>query len=68
MIWNADTKRIRLVEVKCPHWDKPSKEQEMFLQVAESTGVSAKIVEWEFHQQGTPADCPASASIRRDGG
>src|SRR5271167_3196603 len=63
VIWNSDTKRVRLVEVKCPHWDKPSKEQEMFLQAAESAGISAKIVEWEFRdaRQGAAADRPASA-------
>jgi hypothetical protein len=52
VIWNSETKRIRLVEVKCPHWDRPSQEQKQFLQAAESSGILAKIVEWEF--QGRP--------------
>jgi hypothetical protein len=48
VIWNQMTKRMRLVEVKCPHWDRPSQEQRLFIEAAESSGIAAKIVEWEF--------------------
>ena len=48
VIWNVRTRKIRLVEVKCPHWDRPTKEQELFLRAAQTAGVPAKIVEWEF--------------------
>lgn len=48
VIWNPKSARMRLVEVKCPHWDRPSKEQEIFLASARKTGIAAKIVEWEF--------------------
>lgn len=46
VIWSE--KAVRLVEVKCPHWDKPSPEQELFMRFAEKTGVRTRIVEWEF--------------------
>ena len=48
VIWNPRSERIRLVEVKCPHWDRPSHEQQQFIEAAESSGIGAKIVEWEF--------------------
>ncbi len=48
VIWNPLASVVRLVEVKCPHWDKPSAEQEQFLCTAKSVGVNAKIVEWEL--------------------
>jgi len=48
VIWNEDSKRMRLVEVKCPHWDRPTKEQELFLKAAEKAGILVKIVEWGF--------------------
>jgi hypothetical protein len=50
VIWNEDSKQMRLVEVKCPRWDRPSKEQELFLKAADKAGIPAKIVEWEFHE------------------
>jgi len=53
VIWNQETKQMRLVEVKCPHWDRPSPEQKLFIAAAESSGIGAKIVEWEFKH---PAD------------
>lgn len=52
VIWNAKTERIRFVEVKCPHWDRPSAEQKKFISAAESEGIAAKIVEWEFASRG----------------
>lgn len=48
VIWDVQTKRVRFIEVKCPHWDKPSREQLVFLRWIESEGFPVKIVEWEF--------------------
>ena len=48
VIWNNKKKSMRLIEVKCPHWDRPSQEQKLFIEAAESSGIGAKIVEWEF--------------------
>ncbi|MDA0837675.1 MAG: VRR-NUC domain-containing protein [Planctomycetota bacterium] len=48
VIWSLPNERIRLVEVKCPHWDSPTLEQEIFMETAESLGVLTSIVEWEF--------------------
>lgn len=48
VIWSNDTKKIRFVEVKCPHWDKPSKEQLRFLIEADRRGIPTLIAEWEF--------------------
>jgi hypothetical protein len=64
VIWDTRTKELRLVEVKCPHWDKPSHEQDQFLRAASSLGVRASIVEWEFGaaQPGAAADRPTAAS------
>lgn len=52
VIWQVMPPGIRLVEVKCPHWDRPSQEQEKFMSVAAAAGISTKIVEWEFEQTG----------------
>jgi hypothetical protein len=48
VIWDVDTPAVRLVEVKCPHWDRPSVEQEKCLEPARCMGIPASIVEWEF--------------------
>lgn len=48
VIWDAQTNGVRFVEVKCPHWDQTSDEQNLFLLVAKSLGIPASIVEWEF--------------------
>jgi hypothetical protein len=48
VIWNVRTKEIRLVEVKCPHWDRPSLQQDAFMGVAARRGIPTKVVEWEF--------------------
>ena len=48
VIWSTASCEVRLVEVKCPHWDKPSREQRIFLQVAEEMGLESSVVEWEF--------------------
>jgi hypothetical protein len=46
VIWRG--LKVRLVEVKCPHWDKPSAEQQQFLSVATAAGLPTKVVEWEL--------------------
>lgn len=46
VIWSAS--EVRLVEVKCPHWDRPSPEQTRFMRVAARLGVATRVVEWEF--------------------
>ena len=48
VIWNADTRLVRFVEVKCPDWDSPSDEQLRFLRAAEVNNCPMSIVEWEF--------------------
>lgn len=48
VIWNVETSDARLVEVKCPHWDKPSADQQNFMVVAESMRIPVSVVEWEF--------------------
>lgn len=48
VIWRDEPPGIRLVEVKCPHWDKSSPEQEKFMSAAAAAGIQAKLVEWEF--------------------
>lgn len=48
VIWDVTTNGVRLVEVKCPHWDQTSDEQNQFVLVAKSLGIPASIVEWEF--------------------
>lgn len=50
VIWNITTKSMRLVEVKCHDWDRPAPEQLLFIQAADSIGIGAKIVEWEFEK------------------
>jgi len=46
VIWRAGA--VRLVEVKCPHWDAPSIEQARFMRTAAKLGVATQVVEWEF--------------------
>ena len=48
VIWGLKSKKIRLVEVKCPHWDSLSQEQESFMRTAMKYGIEVKTVEWEF--------------------
>jgi len=48
VIWNSSSSSVRFVEVKCPHWDRPSEEQLKFLAAAKEHGVEASIAEWEF--------------------
>lgn len=48
IIWNTSTMKIRFVEVKCPHWDRPTKGQEVFMRTAAGQRIATSIVEWEF--------------------
>jgi VRR-NUC domain-containing protein len=48
VIWNSTDETLRLVEVKCPHWDKPSRHQDEFMKVAASMGIPTSIAEWEL--------------------
>jgi len=48
VIWSVDTRLVRFIEVKCPHWDSPSDEQLRFLRVAEAMNCPISVVEWEF--------------------
>lgn len=48
VIWDLMSQRLRLVEVKCPHWDRPSIEQTKFMQVAFEMGIPTSIAEWGF--------------------
>jgi hypothetical protein len=48
VVWNESTQQVRFIEVKCPHWDRPSAEQRRFLEAAEARGISTSVVEWEF--------------------
>lgn len=52
-IWRGDSETLRLVEVKCPHWDRPSPEQHRFMAEAARSGVPTKVVEWEFEEGAT---------------
>jgi hypothetical protein len=46
LIWNSDQQNIRMVEVKCPRWDKLTNDQLAFLQAAEKMGIQTKTIEW----------------------
>ena len=48
VIWNVSNSSVRFVEVKCPDWDSPSDEQEIFLAEAARRGSTCSIVEWVF--------------------
>lgn len=48
VIWNLQKRKFRLVEVKCPHWDRPSHHQQAFMRVAAERGIPTDVVEWEF--------------------
>ena len=48
VIWNRDNEGVRFVEVKCPHWDKPTKEQTAVMTAAISLGYEVDVAEWEF--------------------
>jgi hypothetical protein len=49
VIWNVVARRLRFIEVKCPHWDRLSPEQVSFFEAAKSLGIATAIEEWEFY-------------------
>lgn len=48
VIWNATTGQCRLVEVKCPLWDKISLDQQKFIAAGTVLGIQTKVVYWRF--------------------
>ena len=54
VIWHEGRGEVRLVEVKCPHWDSVTPEQEAFMRAAESQNVPVSVVEWEFSREPRP--------------
>ena len=64
VMWNMESLRLRFIEVKCPRWDKLTKEQQQFMRVAKLNGISVKIVEWEFNERGTVHMDPRKKSQR----
>jgi len=55
VIWHISDKKVRFVEVKCPHWDRPTPEQKRFAELANEWGIETHIAEWEFVSgEGTP--------------
>ncbi len=50
VIWNAASQSVRLIAVKCPDWDRPSKHQVEFHSVARAKGVPVSVVEWRFEK------------------
>lgn len=63
VIWDVQTNGVRFVEVKCPHWDQISDEQDQFSRVAQPLGFPASVVEWEpvGAQPGAAAAAPQAA-------
>lgn len=51
VIWSLTTQKLKLVEVKCPHWDRPSDDQQRFMRVAADRGIQTEVVEWEFAER-----------------
>jgi len=60
VIWSTNAESVRFVEVKCPHWDRPSPEQLKFLAAARERGIEASIAEWEFLPAATDPKANAS--------
>jgi hypothetical protein len=50
VVWDPVKTTVRPIEVKCPHWDKPSLEQTQFMSAAETQGIVTAIAEWEFER------------------
>lgn len=51
VLWDRRTLEFRFVEVKCPVWDRPTKEQVEFMSYAESCGIATKISTWVFEAE-----------------
>lgn len=50
VIWNTERHRVRLIEVKCPDWDRPSEHQVRFHSIAREQGIEVSIAEWRFEK------------------
>src|SRR4051812_24112257 len=48
VVWNTTTQSLRLIEVKCPDWDRPSEHQVEFHSIARAKGIPVSVVEWRF--------------------
>lgn len=48
VLWKNQEQTARFIEVKCPHGDEPSEEQDTFLGAIRARGYSALVIEWEF--------------------
>jgi VRR-NUC domain-containing protein len=48
VIWHAARRRMRLVEVKCPDWDRMGADQLRFRAVARKARIPSQVVEWRF--------------------
>lgn len=48
VIWRPFDLAVRFVEVKCPHWDRLTAEQQRFSELAHEQNIKTEIVEWEF--------------------
>ncbi|TAK56753.1 hypothetical protein EPO17_03770 [Patescibacteria group bacterium] len=64
VIWDAPAKSIRLVEVKCPHWDRPTSEQEIIFETLRRLQIPFKVVEWEFIEDAHSA--PSTFEFKED--
>ncbi len=51
VLWHKETENIRFIEVKCPHWDRPTPEQKVFANLAREKGISAQVSDWEFNEK-----------------
>lgn len=50
VIWKLDSPEFRFVEVKCPLWDRLSKEQVEFIAYSEGRGISTAVAQWVFEE------------------
>lgn len=46
VLWDHNASRIRLIEVKCPAWDRLTADQVSFLNAARELGIDAEVREW----------------------
>lgn len=46
VLWDHNASRIRLIEVKCPAWDRLTADQVSFLNSARELGIEAEVRDW----------------------
>lgn len=68
VIWDRHSLKFRFVEVKCPVWDRPTKEQTAFMSYAESRGIATKIATWVFETEISWAESGNSSNNSTPGG